>query len=424
MYPQPPTSEGDDDSGSLLLGRQAATGQPFSLTLAEMSRGGVFVPGITGRGKTTTITRLAGGVLSLGGAVVVVDCKGAGFGGGMHALARQYGVPLTVVDPADPQSIGYDVCSGDAASVANKLVGAFTFSADAEIYKNIALEAISLICKAMLGSGIPVTLDGLYDTLGKGGLARLGRDAEKRGGVTKSVRLRLEDLEDSGTLVSGGREGLRRRLGALMEGKYGELLARRPALDWQHATESCAVSYLALSATASSEDSELFGRVIIQDLKQLCASRLRAIRGGAELPFVLACFDEFAALQEAPQIVDLLTQAREARISVLLATQFLPKEVAIRAPALSAGVLIAHGLEGERDAEAVAAQFGTRTVPEITSQVDFETGETMKGSMRSAEQYVLHPNKLKKLGIGETAVLVRGEKSQRNALVSVERGAT
>ncbi|HVA74208.1 MAG TPA: hypothetical protein VNF71_06550, partial [Acidimicrobiales bacterium] len=57
--------------------------------------------------------------------------------------------------------------AGDAAAVANKIVGAFTFSGEAEIYKQVAMEVIPVICKAMLAAGTHVTLEGIYEALGK-----------------------------------------------------------------------------------------------------------------------------------------------------------------------------------------------------------------------------------------------------------------
>jgi len=172
------------------------------------------------------------------------------------------------------------------------------------------------------------------------------------------------------------------------------------------------VTYLSLSSTAASEDVELFGRVITQDLKQVCDQRMRAIEAGEEPTPILVIYDEFAALREARQVIDLLLQARQARVSIVLGTQYIPEEVAIRKPALSAGVLIAHRVEAA-DAEEIAAQFGTHTTTTLTAQVDYATGGSEKGSVRWVEEYDMHPNLLKALPIGTAAVLVRaaGHKS-------------
>src|SRR5207302_433739 len=83
----------------------------------------------------------ADGALTAGMGVVVVDCKGRGSGLLPHCrrFATARDVPLYIVEADDRDTVGYNPCSGDPAAVANKLVGAFSFSADAEIYKQVAL---------------------------------------------------------------------------------------------------------------------------------------------------------------------------------------------------------------------------------------------------------------------------------------------
>jgi hypothetical protein len=393
-------------AGHIRLGISTDSKLPFDLDATDIAQH-VFVPGASGSGKTTTLVQLADGALSNGYGVVIVDCKGVGLGGHTAALASKHNVPYTIVDPQNEASVGYDPCSGDAATIANKLIGAFSFSGEAEIYKQVAMEVVPVVCRAMVAAGTPITLDSIYDALGRGGLARLGRTPG-----AEAYRDRLEDLEHSGGLGTNGYIGLQKRLGALIEGTFGELFRKRPALDWQHEMERPRVAYLSLSSTAAGEDVELFGRVITQDLKQVCDQRMRAIERGEEPTPMLVIYDEFAALREARQVIDLLLQARQARVSIVVGTQYLPEEVPIRKPALSAGVIIAHRVEAA-DAEEIAAQFGTHTTTTLTSQVDFATGGSEKGSVRWVEEYDMHPNLLKELPVGTAAVLIRatGHKS-------------
>lgn len=396
----------------LLLGAVAEDDRAFEIGAGELAQH-VFIPGASGTGKTTTLVTLASGALANGYGVVIIDCKGSGLGGEARKLAARYDVPFTVVDPKDKKSVGYDPCSGDAAAVANKIIGAFSFTGEAEIYKQVAMEVIPLICRALEASGTKVTLDEMYSALDRGGLGRLGR----RDGAG-AYRDRLEDLEDSGGVGAAGYAGLQRRLGALMEGTFGDLFRKRPALDWNKQLRQPKVTYLSLSATAAGEDVELFGRVITQDLKQVCDERMRAIDRGKDVTPVLVIYDEFAALREATQIVDLLLQARQAKAPLVVATQFLPEEIPILRPVMSAGILIAHRLEAE-DAEKVAQQFGTHTSPMLTAQVDYETGTSEKGSVRWVEEFNIHPNTLKELPVGVAAVYARP--TQRRAIVRIAK---
>jgi len=409
--PSGPQGDGADVTASVELG--TVDGRVFALELDEL-RQHVFIPGASGSGKTTTVACIVDGHLSHGCGVVIVDCKGTGLDEAARVLSERHGVAMHVVDPRDPDSLGYDPCQGDAAAIANKLIGAFTFSAEAEIYKQIAMEVVPVICRALQATGPRVTLAEIQQSLGKGAMSRLGR----RDGIDPELRVRLEDLDDAGRVSASGYQGLQHRLGALLEGAFGAIFALEPALSWSEVTDGPQVTYLSLSATAAGEDVELFARVIAQDLKQLCDERMRAISRGDPVDQLLVVFDEFAALREAPQVVDLLLQARQARVCVLIATQYLPEASAIRKPALSSGVVIAHRLDAD-DAEVIASQFGTRSVPSITAQVDYETGQSRVGSLRMVEEFNVHPNVIKALPTGRAAILSRV--SGRRGVVQVRR---
>ena len=340
--------------------------------------------------------------------MAIIDCKGGSLGKDARRLAEQHGLPYSLVDPIEPNTLGYDPCTGDPSHIANKLIGAFSFGPEAEIYKNVAMEVVPVIARAIQARGDKVTISAIYSALGKSGLVQLARTQQG------ALRERLLELDDGAGVGKAGYSGLQRRLGALMEGRFGPLFEKQPALDWKRVSQAPSVTYVALSATAAGEDVELFGRVIAQDLKQLCDDRLRT---PPAIP-LLVIFDEFAALREAEQIVDLLLQARQARMPVVIATQYLPQEPAIRLPALQSGVVIAHRLN-HADAEQIANELGTQSRPFTTAQVDFETGLSEKGTVRPVEEYQIHPNVLRTLPIGTAVVYSRP--TERRNIVRIQR---
>ena len=402
MLLNPPTSRSDfspnHSPGRIRLGVDAETNGPLDLELPADLAGHVFVPGATGSGKTTTVERIADGALANRYGLVIIDAKAVGLGKAARKLAARYGLPFNLVDPDDPTSLGYNPCSGDAAAVANKLVGAFTYGADAEVYKNIAMEAVPVVVRGLQTAGEPVTLDRLYAAFGTRGMANI---AHKLPTDTR-VRERLLDLDSGDRTSSSGRAGFQHRLGALLEGKFGDLFRMQPALDWNQALAQPTVTYVALSTLASPEDVELMGRVIAQDLKQVAASRLHQLANGHALVPMLAVFDEFAALKEAEQLTDLLLQAREALMPTVISTQHLPETTSLRKACLGAGLLIVHRVEAE-DSEPIAAQFGTRRASEVTHQIDYETGFSEKGSIRRVEKFNIHPNELRNFRTGQAA---------------------
>jgi hypothetical protein len=141
------------------------------------------------------------------------------------------------------------------------------------------------------------------------------------------------------------------------------------------------------------------GRVVAQDLKQVCARRIEADRRGAEIVRILTVFDEFAALREAEQLTDLLLQARQAKMPTVVSTQYIPESLPLQKSVLGAGLTICHRVEGQ-DAETISNQFGTRKTTELTNQIDFVTGFSEKGTHKRVDAYNINPNILRTLQQG------------------------
>ena len=170
------------------------TRRPLDLKLPDELATHVCLPGATGSGKTTTLTRIADGALANWYWLVVIDCKAGDLGDSARMLAERYDLPFYVVDPDDPHTLGYDVCAGDGPSVANKLVGAFAYGPSAEIYKNIAMEAIPLVVEGFIAAGDDVTLESLYNAFGPRGFAIIAQKLPDESPETDRLRRRLRDL--------------------------------------------------------------------------------------------------------------------------------------------------------------------------------------------------------------------------------------
>ncbi len=405
--------------GYIRLGYDLETGEAIDLALPADLATHIFLPGLTGMGKTTTIARLADGALINGYSIIIVDCKAGVLGSDMCVLAQRHGVPSVLVDPDDPSSVGYDPCVGDAPSIANKLVGTFSFGPNAEIYKNIAMESVAVAVRGLRAAGERVTLPALYRTFAPEGFAQLAQ----RVPAGDPVRDRLLDLQPTKADRTGaaGLAGLQHRIGALLEGKFGWLLMAEHTFDWHAVTAQPSVTYLGLSALASGEDVKLMGRVVVQDLKQLCADRLRQLRAGYQLTPVVVVLDEFAALDEPDQLLDLLRQCREALMSIAVSTQHVPDLPALRKACFGAGLLIINRVETE-DAELLAGQLGTHKATEVTNQVDYETGYSQQGTIRRVDKYNINPNELRELSVGQA--VVKSVVSHRYAIVRVFKETT
>jgi hypothetical protein len=198
MLPDPHMQPGDatheHPAGFVRLAVDGETRRPLDLKLPDELATHVFLPGASGSGKTTTLTRIADGALANWYGVVIIDCKAGDLADSARMLAERYDIPFYNVDPDDPDTLGYDICAGDGPSVANKLVGAFAYGPSAEIYKNIAMEALPLVVEGMLAAGDDVTLENLYSAFGQRGFAIIAQKLS-----TGSLERQQAPL--SGTLV-------------------------------------------------------------------------------------------------------------------------------------------------------------------------------------------------------------------------------
>jgi len=376
----------------------------------------VFVVGLPGTGKTTTLIRLIAESLRSGWCVIAVDLKGSGsMNRAIHTVADRAAAPLYTVDRSDPHTYGYNTCSGDPAQVANKLVGSFDFTGVANVYQQVALDAVSKVAAAVQARDQAVTLGAIVAALQTDEMMKLGREAAA---ATKHVpkdspayvdyvaqMAALSKATEKTRVLQEGLVGIQKRLASLDGGTFGTLLRHAPALEWETILAVPSLSYISLPTLASPADVELLGRVIIQDVKQLADRRLRA---SGSYPRCLLIIDEFGALNEPTQIIDLILQGREADITTVASTQFLPKTPALLHALLGAGVVLAHRVASP-DAEVLASQFGTVARVDVTSSVDYQTGEVTRGTVRRGQTYAITPDQFRNLSPGHVALRVARE---------------
>jgi hypothetical protein len=385
-------------------------GQRFWFALTELGRH-VTLIGTTGSGKTTTLGRLMDAAMSAGWSVMVVDAKGGRLADVCRALGDAHEFLARIWLPGHPDSWTYDPCAGDPTGVGNRLVGAFDHGREGQVYRNLSQALVPMAARSLVESGQPCTLDTLRYSLDEAHLAGLAR--------------RVADLEIRNELVAMLEDDLHRRalsglvgrLRALRYGVFGPwLLPSDRTLDLAECLSNPGVTYLGLPATAASEDVALVGRVLIQHLKQVAYASL-----WSDEPHPgLVVFDEFASLGEAGQLVDLLLQAREARLAVAVSTQQLPKEAVLRKALLGAGALIAHQVGAPEDADAMARALGTRSGTEVIRQIHLgPAGPFARRFLRSRESFLISPDQLARLPVGQAAISVRFAQ-QRLALVQVD----
>ncbi|QCO23182.1 Mob (plasmid) (plasmid) [Spiroplasma melliferum] len=63
--------------------------------------------------------------------------------------------------------------------------------------------------------------------------------------------------------------------------------------------------------------------------------------------------------------------------------------------------IVCHNIKDPNTAEYVASVFGTQETEKLTRQLDFKNNTADMGSVRAVDEFIVHPNDLKNLKIGE-----------------------
>ncbi len=260
------------------------------------------------------------------------------------------------------------------------------------------------------------------------------------------LALRVRDLADEDVAEQVGRylerltedqrrhlRGLQDRLALLVEGEAGERLlpAEDPAeeIDLLDAIAAGAVVVFSLNASRYPQTAKLVGNLVAQDLKTVCGTLEDDPQ--RKRPAIVAV-DEFSALS-ADHVAGLFQRARSAGVSLLLATQEIADlrrvDEGFADQVLgNVEVLLAGRQNVPESAELIAQMAGTEERWEYTFQTDERLGrpkhrgeESGIGTKRRTEEFVVHPNKIKRLGVGRAVLLTKNPHVAQ--LVSVEREA-
>jgi hypothetical protein len=391
-------------------GASLVPGQRFELLLTEIQRH-VAVIGVTGSGKTTTLGRFLDAALDARWPVLVVDAKGGRLADVSERLGTRHGLPSRIWLAGDSRSWTYDICVGDPVLVSNRLVGAFEHGFEGQVFRNLSQAVVPIVLQALQERGLPRNLDTVRLSLDRPHLVALARSVFDPLIKPELIALIHDELHRKAL------SGLAGRLRALRFGLFGPwLLPSARTLDLAECLVEPGVTYLGLPTTAAPEDVALVGRVLVQHLKQVTYA---ALWSPEPRPAVIV-FDEFVSLNEARQLVDLLLQAREAHLSVVVSSQQVPKDHALRQSVLGAGCLVVHQIGGSSDMDTLVRAFGTRTAPEVARQIVLaRDGTFVRRVLRARQSFLVPPDELARLPVGQAAISVRfGD--QRIGLVQID----
>lgn len=389
-------------------------GQLVTVTDNEANMHG-FIVGATGSGKTTTILTMVEGVIARGLPVILIDLKGdPGFVRQIQQAADRYSRSATVWTLSGPTHWN-PVRRGDPTELKDKIIGLETWTEPH--YQRAAERYLQLLFTLLEAVGEAPTLERVVDLLHPPALEELAREPSTPEVLSGRVRRYLDTLDRS---QLSGIQGLAARLGLMVESRAGEYLQEGPegALDLLQAVEEGQIVVFSLDSQKYGSTAAQVGGLIIQDLKCVAGEMLG--RGSKHLAYLV--IDEFSALA-GEHLLGLLARARSSGLCCFLATQELSDLAKVDPNFVdqvlgNVNLLMIHRQNVPENAERLASVAGTESTWQETIQIEQEShlvagrvgSSTGLGSLRRTEQFVVHPNLLKSLGVGRLVVIRKAPK--------------
>lgn len=410
--------QGELAGGELLLGH-LPSGRAVGLSSEQISAHGLIL-GASGSGKSTTLLRILCDRITQGHPVVAIDMKGSpAFALRLQEAAAAAGRPLLVWTP-EGSAWWNPLGHGGPTELKDKLIASERFTEPhyqraAERYLQLAFTVL----REREAAG-PPTLEEVVELLDPPRLLLAARH------LRPARRAALHDYVEglTGDQLSAVR-GLATRLAILTESEVGGLLAAPrefsrplPEIDLAAALDGEQVVLFSLNSGRMGKLAAQLGTLAVQDLVAAAGRRLSAPGPAGRSAQAVVAIDEFSALEGA-QVLSLLARAREAGVSVIVATQELA-DLDRAAPGLRDQVLgntalkIAHRQDVPASAQAIAQMAGTEKRWEVTHTLppgplslalSPRAVPRSGGSRREVEQFLVHPNQIKRLRTGEAVVI-------------------
>jgi len=408
----------DADEEAISLGTDAA-GRKVVLSEAQLAAHGVIV-GASGAGKSTTLLRILCEQVATGRAAVAVDLKGSpAFAGQLAAAAARAGRPYTLWT-LDGPSYWNPLEHGSATELKDKLVATERFTEPH--YQRAAERYVQTVLQALLHARRhrAPTLAQVVRFMDPHRLPSLLR------GLPGPLAERVQDylVELTPDQLSAVR-GLATRLALITESDAGRHLLPPPSapegapsspgvVDLRRALAGEEIVLFSLNSSRYGRLAAQIGTLAVQDLVAAVGHRLEHMQDVGSGSLAIVGIDEFSALG-GDQVISLLARGREARASVVLATQELADldraAVGLRDQVLgNTAVKVAHRQDVPSSAQMIAQMAGTQKAWEETLQLRgglLAAYAGGRGTRRQVEQFVVHPNAIKTLASGEAVLITK-----------------
>ena len=347
------------------------------------------VIGASGSGKTVLLDTLMFEDMRQGKPVVYIDPKGDLETMNNFILLCQFTGRDFSIFSENYQ--GKESCSlnpvkdGSASNIADRIHHAFTWSE--EHYAQLCRDVVGDALENLQDEGVEITLRGIFEET-----KRLCRPTNKK------ARYRKEDVQ-----------GILTRLQKLIKSSFGDKLEGKNALSFKEIRESKKCVYIGLPVLGYAETARSLGRMILGDITY-CAYDIYKKTDpllSSKNPMGI-CIDELSAVI-TDEFIEILNKARGAGMELTFAIQS-PSDLAKKDENLCSQILenssnwfVLKQRVGQ-SAELLARSMGTQETKKETRRIK-DGWEQPQGSQQIVEEFLVHPNILKNLNIGQCILL-------------------
>ncbi|MGD0621695.1 MAG: TraM recognition domain-containing protein [Thermacetogeniaceae bacterium] len=375
------------------LGQDNLTGEPIVLSSQELNQH-TFLCGTTGSGKTTTILCFVDYALRNGLPLVVVDGKGdPDLARTLASMAGSHNRELQLFSISEPErSWNYNPLScGGPTELKDRLM---ELSEWREPYYQYMAERYLQMAFTLFEK-----------TYGSFDLSSFiyGLAPEKLELLACRLKAPASALNYLSSIDKKGISGLIDRLTLIIESQIGHLFCNEPGktISLVDSVASKNVILFSLDSLAYPLYAKLLGRLVVNDLKAVASRRTK------DDPLVLTVYDEFDVFARR-NVVDLINKTRSKGFAALIAAQSLADldicDSALRKQIIqNCNTLIIQRQNASEDAEELSRIIGTEETWMMTHQVD-SNGGTGTGSLRFVKELMIHPDKIKRLQVGQAVI--------------------
>ena len=394
--------------------------------------------GGSGAGKTNLLKVMLEDRMVKGHSIIFFDFKAdIELMDWMAGASEQYGRSddLVILSMSDPKlSYAYNpIKHGSETEISSQIMNSLTWSEP--FYKSKSEGALLVILKALCYQrdmgGRDFHLGDLYQFL---------NDASFRMDIVSAVsslnypEMHRGDLKRicEELTVPNKKENfnsLITQISKILNSSAGDIVVHKIGNDeefeFREVMETGKVAYLFMNSLKLKDTASIMGKLMLQDLMK-AVGNIYDDRNAIKHPTTLI-IDEFASFA-TPDFGEFIEKARGAGISIVIAYQsrksldHIEDNLAIKVNENTANKIVFQVQDSE-DVEWFCSLLGTKKTTKETYQAeDGIFGDTKTGmkSVREVEEYVIHPNQIKNLKLGQ-ALLYCSKVDRHHAIMNIKK---